>query len=126
MSVPRWSVSIRLAVLTAAVGLCTASAGSWMSRTRTVSRNQAGGVLALEGDRGAARQKALQEIAQHCGTAGYDVIQEGEVVIGLSTYGTGSTTHTEHTSQASAGVVTSEVTEYRMSYSCGRRSYGRY
>lgn len=49
---------------------------------RVLTHDAEGGLFALDGDRGAARQDAERQMREHCGAAGYDVVFEGEVQVG--------------------------------------------
>ncbi|HEY4182296.1 MAG TPA: hypothetical protein VGM90_35935 [Kofleriaceae bacterium] len=52
---------------------------------RVLSRNQSGGVIELQGDRGKAMEQANQEMSAHCGPNNYQIVQEGEEVVGQDT-----------------------------------------
>lgn len=49
---------------------------------RVIHRDQVGGVLELQGDRGKAMEQANQEMAAHCGPNNFTITQEGEEAIG--------------------------------------------
>jgi hypothetical protein len=51
------------------------------SGIRVVQRTQHGGVVALEGSRDGATEKAMQYMSTHC-PKGYDIVEEGEAVVG--------------------------------------------
>ncbi len=53
---------------------------------RVINRNQAGGVIELQGDRGKAMEQANSEMASHCGPNNYTIVQEGEEAVGTDTY----------------------------------------
>jgi hypothetical protein len=53
---------------------------------RLISRNGAGGVLELQGDRGKAMEDAHRQMAGHCGPNNYQIVQEGEEAIGTDTF----------------------------------------
>ena len=97
---------------------------------KVIQRNQAGGVIELQGDRGKAMEQATQEMAAHCGGPGsWQVIQEGEEVIGQDTFtredtaqdtktsrrGRRQSTDTTTTGQTS----TRNATAWRIHYQCG-------
>ena len=48
---------------------------------RWVVQDAAGGLLALEGDHGAAREDAQRKIAQHCGAREPHIVFEGEIPV---------------------------------------------
>ncbi|HEY5927968.1 MAG TPA: hypothetical protein VIV11_40055 [Kofleriaceae bacterium] len=56
----------------------TAGAGE----ARVLQRTQAGGVIELAGDRGAAMEAANAEMNKHCGANAYTIVQEGEEAVG--------------------------------------------
>jgi hypothetical protein len=58
---------------------------------RVVQRGAAGGVIELQGDRGAAMEAANKEMINVCGMNQYTIVQEGEEAVG-SEHGTGMTT----------------------------------
>lgn len=100
---------------------------------RLVRRDQAGGTYALEGNREKAMEAAQQEMARHCGPAGYQIVSEGEVVIGQDTsygenteYGentqsnpSGTNSSTQGGSSTSGGSSTRNATEWQVVYQCG-------
>ncbi|MDX2092852.1 MAG: hypothetical protein SFX73_33610 [Kofleriaceae bacterium] len=53
---------------------------------RVIQRNQAGGVVELQGDRGKAMEDAHRQMAGHCGPNNYQITQEGEEAIGTDTF----------------------------------------
>ena len=53
---------------------------------RVIQRNQVGGVIELQGDRGKAMEQANQEMAAHCGPGNFTITQEGEEAIGTDTF----------------------------------------
>jgi hypothetical protein len=69
------------------VGLAIASFGvlAACGSARVISRNQSGGVIELQGDRGKAMEQANQEMSAHCGPNNYQIVQEGEEVVGQDT-----------------------------------------
>lgn len=62
------------------------SAPSGPGEGRVVQRTQAGGVIELTGDRGAAMKQADEEMAAHCGPNNYTIVQEGEEAVGTDSY----------------------------------------
>ena len=57
------------------------AAGGCGGSARWVVRDEAGGLLALEGERSAAREDANRKIAEHCGVREAHVVFEGEVPV---------------------------------------------
>src|SRR5262245_1086993 len=49
---------------------------------RVIHRDQVGGVIELQGDRGKAMEQANQEMAAHCGPGNFTITQEGEEAVG--------------------------------------------
>jgi hypothetical protein len=49
---------------------------------RVVQRGSAGGVIELQGDRGAAMEAAVKEMSSVCGNEQYTIVQEGEEAVG--------------------------------------------
>ena len=90
---------------------------------RVVNRNQTGGVIALNGDRGKAMEQAHREMAAHCGPGNYTIVQEGEVVVGQDTVARTDQDTYEHrdgtSSTATGAASTRDATEWRVSYQCG-------
>ena len=75
----------RIAIITLALAL-TISAGcnfKPVGRATMVSRNAAGGVLALDGDKGAAMDDAKAQMTAQCGP--YTIVSEEMVVVGAAT-----------------------------------------
>ena len=96
--------------------LATAGCGS----ARLVSRNQTGGVIALQGDRQKAMEQAHQEMSAHCGPGAYRIVEEGEHVVGSETQAADETYATkEGTVVTQGGSQTKNVIEWRMKYECG-------
>jgi hypothetical protein len=62
------------------IGLVVLSAGCGGS-ARWVVRDTGGGLLALDGDHGAARADAERKIAEHCGVRVARVVFEGDVAV---------------------------------------------
>lgn len=97
---------------------------SGCSAIRVVRASKSGGEIALLGDREQAMEKARVEMANTCGgPANYDIVEEGETVIG---------THTTTSEQTEAGRTwtgapatrttaaqdTTQKTEWRVKYAC--------
>lgn len=94
---------------------------------RPIMRDQAGGELALDGDRQKAMEQAVAAMNAHCGQLGYTVTREGEVVTGQQTQQQSSQSGGAHyvgnsaygNSSQQATTTTSNVTEYHLWYVCG-------
>lgn len=96
---------------------------------RVIQRNQSGGVIELAGDRGKAMEQAHQEMAGHCGPNNYQIVQEGEEVIGTDTVvredsasDTRSSRSGRRSSTDSSTVATQstrQATAWRLHYQCG-------
>lgn len=115
-------------------GLLVAIAGlSACGHARLVERNQSGGTFALEGDRNKAYEDARGQMAAHCGgPQNFQIVQEGEFVIGSDTsygedtsYGQNTATSKDGTrsstaggSSTSGGSSTRAATEWRVTYQC--------
>lgn len=93
-----------------------------------IRRDTQGGVLALQGARGAAWEDAETRMATHCGPGNYQVVAEEQVVVGQQTTTTGSSeaeaesedegeeaTASERHSETT---TTTDITEYRITYQC--------
>ena len=101
---------------------------------RVITRNQVGGVLELQGDRGKAMEQANQEMAAHCGPNNYTITQEGEEAVGTDTIvredqatdsktsksGRRSSTDTSTTQTQS----TRTAVAWRVHYACGGAAVG--
>jgi hypothetical protein len=97
------------AVAVSILGLATTACSS----IRVVKKMPDGGIVALQGDQGGARQKAEDYMHGQC-PGGYDVVEEGEAVVGQES--------TARTSKTIIGPVTSgtsqDVREWRITYKC--------
>jgi hypothetical protein len=86
---------------------------------RLVNRNQYGGTLALEGDRGKAMERAHQAMAAHCGPNNYTIVSEGETVVGQDSAASSETRQEKDgTVVQEAGQSTHDATEWRVAYQC--------
>ena len=96
---------------------------------KVIQQNQQGGIIELQGDRNKAMEQATQEMAAHCGGPGsFQIVQQGEEVIGQDTFvredtatdqrtsrrGRRSSTDTTTTGQSS----TRNATAWRVHYAC--------
>lgn len=86
---------------------------------RVVQRTQYGGVVALEGDRGKAMEGAHREMAAHCGQGNYQIVQEGEEVVGQVTEYGEATDYDRRGEVTHGASETTNKTEWRVHYQCG-------
>jgi hypothetical protein len=96
---------------------------------RVIHRDQVGGVIELQGDRGKAMEQASQEMAAHCGPNNFTIVQEGEEAIGTDTFtredqATDSKTskngrRSATDSTTSGQQSTRTATAWRVHYQCG-------
>ena len=118
---------MRTTVRSLVIGSFVVGAASMLlgcSAIRVVHASKAGGEIALIGDREQAMEKARLEMANTCGgPQTYDIVEEGETVIG---------THTTESQQTEAGHSwtgapatrttgsqdTVQKTEWRVKYAC--------
>lgn len=92
---------------------------------RIVNRNQYGGTIALEGDRGKAMERAHQAMAAHCGPNNYTIVQEGETVIGTDSAASSETRQQKDgTVTQEAGSSTRDAVEWRVIYQCNNAPAG--
>jgi len=83
------------------------------SAIRVVKASKSGGEIALIGDREAAMEKARLEMANTCGgPQNYDIMEEGETVVGTHT------TASEQTTRTTGSQDTVQKTEWRVKYAC--------
>lgn len=96
--------------------LATAVVGC--SSYRVVQKTPDSGVLALQGDRNAAHEKAEQYMASQC-PGGYDIVEEGEAVVGSTTQQQTSGGKTFFGAPALNTTSNShDTTEWRVKYKC--------
>ena len=110
--------------------LALAACGS----ARVINRNQSGGTIELQGDRGKAMEQANQEMASHCGPNNYTIVAEGEEAIGTDTYNREDTNAGQHTSRdgrtTQGGSTTTgqqstrTATAWRVHYQCNGAAGG--
>jgi hypothetical protein len=96
---------------------------------RVITRNQVGGVIELQGDRGKAMEQANQEMGAHCGPGNFTITQEGEEAIGTDTFtreDEASDTKTSKSGRRSSTDTTATQTQstrtataWRVHYACG-------
>jgi hypothetical protein len=72
-----------------------------------IQRNQSGGVIELQGDKGKAMEDANRQMASHCGPNNYTIVQEGEEAIGTDTYSREDTNAGSQTQQNRSGTRSS-------------------
>ncbi len=95
-----------------------AFAAAGCANIRVVKKTQTGGEVALLGSREGAQEKANEYMARHC-PAGYDVLEEGEAVVGQN-----ATTTTRPTKglfggkQLQSDSSTEDKREWRVKYQC--------
>ncbi len=84
------------------------------SSIRVVQKTKEGGVLALKGPRDSAHEKAEEYMLSRC-PEGYDVLEEGEAVVGQDT-----SVRTEQTryGTSTSTAQTRDVREWRIVYRC--------
>jgi hypothetical protein len=98
--------------------------GAGCSAIRVVKLTQEGGEIALLGDRDDAMEKAEREMARQCGGPGsFEVVEQGEVVVGQVTQTQGSTStqkgkHGSSTGYSSGTATTTDQTEWRVLFQC--------
>jgi hypothetical protein len=86
---------------------------------RLISRDQTGGVIALDGDRGKAMEQASQMMTANC-NGPYNIVSEGEQVIGTDTSQEQQTYVTKDGRMINSGdKSTRNATEWRVKYACG-------
>src|SRR5262245_10627014 len=101
---------------------------------RVIQRNQVGGVIELQGDRGKAMEQANQEMAAHCGPGNFTITQEGEEAIGTDTFSREdqeSDTKTSRSGRKQSTDTTTTQTQstrtavaWRVHYACGGAAMG--
>jgi hypothetical protein len=101
---------------------------------RLIHRDQVGGVIELQGDRGKAMEQANEEMAVHCGPDNFTIVDEGEEAIGTDTVtrkdqttdsktpGTRRRPATDSTTTAQQSTPT--ATAWRVHYQCGIAAVG--
>jgi hypothetical protein len=87
---------------------------------RLVRQDQAGGTLALNGDQGKAMEDAHRKMAAHCGPGNYQIVSQGEEVIGQDTAARADTYDQPDGTTTTAGSSTRNATEWRVNYQCGQ------
>jgi hypothetical protein len=103
------------------------SVGCHFGNIRVVKTSKAGGEIALLGSRDEAREMANAEMARNCGGNNYEVLEEGETVVGQVEQTSGSQTNTAGRTwygapatqtTGSSTTTTSQRTEWRLKYQC--------
>lgn len=113
----------------ATFGLFLAAALAACGQAKVIQRTQTGGIIELDGDRGKAMEQARGVMDQHCGPNNYQIVQEGEEVIGQDTFSREDTNAGEHTSRSGRTTTSSQTTTgqtstrdataWRVHYQCG-------
>ena len=88
-----------------------------MGSAQMVKRDKAGGVLALKGDRDKAMEDAKGQMSAHCPN-GFEIVGEEMAKVGEATESEGDTEGTKKGTSTKGSSVTSDVTEYRITYAC--------
>jgi hypothetical protein len=86
---------------------------------RLVRQDQGGGTLALNGDQNKAMEDAHRKMAAHCGPGNYQIVSQGEVVVGQDTAARADTYDQPDGTTTTAGSSTRDATEWRVNYACG-------
>lgn len=100
----------RLLALLASVALLATTA---CSSIRPVQVTKVGGVIALEGSRDGAREKAIAYMKDRC-ALGYEIVEEGEAVVGSDTY----QVQRPNLLGPDKALRTKELREWRIVYRC--------
>jgi len=82
-----------------------------------VKRDKVGGVLALKGDRDKAMEDAKTQMTANC-PGGYEITGEEMVKVGNETESAEDTKLEKKGTSSSGSSVTTDVTEYRITYAC--------
>lgn len=96
------------------------------SAARVVRETKTGGEIALLGDREGAREKANQIMTNKCRGAGYEVDEEGEVVVGQQTEARSDqysnnrsrSSWSRPSSTTTTSATSRDMTEWRILYHC--------
>ena len=101
---------------------------------RVIHRDQTGGVIELQGDRGKAMEQANQEMSAHCGPGNWTITQEGEEAVGTDTVvreDQASDTKTSKSGRRSSTDTSTTQTQstrtavaWRVHYACGGAAVG--
>jgi hypothetical protein len=101
---------------------------------RVIRRDQVGGVIELQGDRGKAMEQANQEMSAHCGPNNWTITLEGEEAVGTDTFTREDQATDEKTSKngrrASTDTSTTQTQStrtavaWRVHYACGNAAVG--
>ncbi|HET9960572.1 MAG TPA: hypothetical protein VFQ61_39145 [Polyangiaceae bacterium] len=88
-------------------------------RAELVKRDKAGGVLALKGDRNKAMEDAKRQMSANC-PEGYEIVGEEMAKVGETTEAAEDAAFGKKSASKSSTSVTTDVKEYRITYSCNR------
>jgi hypothetical protein len=86
---------------------------------RMIYREPERGELALSRDNARARRLAAQEMADHCGAAGYRIVREENVTVGETTQAFGQGQLWGSGGQVIGQTSTTPVRELHVTYECG-------
>jgi hypothetical protein len=118
------TITALLVILSASASLAACTP---YGEIRVVKTSKSGGEMALLGVRDLARQKAEAEMARACGANNFEVLEEGEAVVGQVEHAQGSTSSTNGrtifgrpaaVTSGSSQTETTQKTEWRLKYSC--------
>jgi hypothetical protein len=87
------------------------------SSIRVVQKTPQGGVVALQGDREEAMQKAVTYMQSQCPT-GYQIVEEGEAVIGQDIQTETTQNRSRWGNSQSTRGSTTDKREWRVTYAC--------
>jgi hypothetical protein len=111
MNTKRTAIFLSLAAGAMILGGC--------SGIRVVKASRSGGEIALLGNREDAMEKARMEMARTCGGPDqFDVVEEGEVVVGQVESTNSSAWGGRHYASGHSTTETSNKTEWRVKYAC--------
>lgn len=99
------------------VGVLGVGAAFGCSSIRVVQRTPAGGVVALVGDREGATEKAQEYMRSQC-PKGFDVVEEGEAVVGQDIQTESRESRGFLGPQTSTRGSTTDKREWRIKYAC--------
>jgi len=113
---------VRSSIIATAL-IAAAASLSGCSGIRVVKASKAGGEIALLGNREEAMTKASMEMNRMCGPAGFEIVEEGEAVIGTQSTSNGQSTAGQTffgapTVRTSGTTDTVQKTEWRVKYTC--------
>ena len=104
---------LRIACIASIFAVTALATLSGCSGIRVVQRTQTGGTVALQGAEDGAREKADEYMRGQC-PAGYEVVEEGEAVVGSVTNARSNPTIIGPVTTAR----TTDTREWRITYKC--------